>query len=1168
MTINELKTKKEDTFSSIECELLEAKKIKGSGRVEYVSDNQFKLICNINNELRVIPFSIKDVNIAKIIANRIYKKHYNICSFDTVGKEENKTFFLHITFFYSVLTDNICNIVLSEKVKQSLVEKKKIRDMPGYEMFIAANFQIKTESNYVFAFTNGFYENESVAEDVLSLISDGRNINDSEDEFDESTTLQSNLKKLKGLKIYGRDYNLCISIKSDSNGDYFSADAVDYYNREIPSLSLWCSEIFFKDERNYISERIKQEINSKPGYLQLWEEYSSLEGEVLLNKARTIGNFTVSNVVEYDDSREKSGSTKYRRLKPIGLSTEGFEVLKEGDVLINTMELPLYLLNPNLSWSEYQLYKNNGDSLKDKNHEKIKNQSVKIIKKIDDYFLIDDNGTAELYSGKFVYSIEGDEAQINRRAVSRDLIVNADCPMPALGILIEGKLPNGFNKSISLPKLEPITEFVNNKLFSKNSPTLVQRKAIDIALNTPDFAIIQGPPGTGKTTVIRAIIERLNEESDKTQNNTGEILVTSFQHAAVLNLRERLSVNSFPTPKFGTKDTENEEDSFSYIVSKWCLEYSKKLKDQNPELQDTNEIMELKRLHSNYIATPSSKNLNSFIDFVRKCNNFTEINETLDEISNRNLNTIANSNSDLLPYIRRIRTDKQAFADDGARNADTLYALLEPILNINNPKNYEILKILDEAATTEDEVVTSDLLEKLKEIKLYLLGKCIPHPQYIATSSNELINKVYLETLKQLKTPKSEISGILSGLLNELDSNSDQIFDVISKYNYVFSATCQQCDGREITAAKRYYSAHMSYDTVIVDEAARVNPGDLMIPMAKARNRIILVGDHRQLPHIYDEELAEKLMETNTNFEQKYINSNIQKSMFEYLMEKAKELTSIDNIQRVITLDYQFRMHPLLGNFVNENFYKNHNIEESFKSPTGDMIKNYTQNLFNKPLYWANIPLSKGPEEKNGTTRTREIEVNYIIKKIEEYIIKEIEKDKVYKEKLNIQIEQFIKGNYEEKYNIGLTYGIITFYSGQKKLLKGALDTLIKKYSKINNEESALIHQKLQRVKIGSVDEFQGMEFDVIFLSIVRSHKFLEYDDEIDDKVKGIRNYGFLTSENRLCVALSRQKKLLIIVGDTEPFIGKEWISLAQKCVPAMVELYNLCEKEQVIINE
>ena len=136
---------------------------------------------------------------------------------------------------------------------------------------------------------------------------------------------------------------------------------------------------------------------------------------------------------------------------------------------------------------------------------------------------------------------------------------------------------------------------------------------------------------------------------------------------------------------------------------------------------------------------------------------------------------------------------------------------------------------------------------------------------------------------------------------------------------------------------------------------------------------------------------------------------------------------------------------------------------------------------------------------------------------------------------------------------------------------------------------------------MGSVDAFQGMEFDVIFLSVVRSngkkpmvrlnresqpepinYEYLEQYKGIDkkqidmksaeyskwelyrDKV-GMQNYGFLISENRLCVSLSRQKKLLIVVGNTEMFCKGEWGIIAEICVPGMKKLYELCKGEDVI---
>ena len=60
------------------------------------------------------------------------------------------------------------------------------------------------------------------------------------------------------------------------------------------------------------------------------------------------------------------------------------------------------------------------------------------------------------------------------------------------------------------------------------------------------------------------------------------------------------------------------------------------------------------------------------------------------------------------------------------------------------------------------------------------------------------------------------------------------------------------------------------FRTVIVDEAARSNPLDILIPMALAERRIILVGDHRQLPHILEpdiESIKQPRFDTNPEFD-------------------------------------------------------------------------------------------------------------------------------------------------------------------------------------------------------------------------------------------------------------------------------------------------------------
>src|SRR4029077_17271736 len=59
---------------------------------------------------------------------------------------------------------------------------------------------------------------------------------------------------------------------------------------------------------------------------------------------------------------------------------------------------------------------------------------------------------------------------------------------------------------------------------------------------------------------------------------------------------------------------------------------------------------------------------------------------------------------------------------------------------------------------------------------------------------------------------------------------------------------------------------------------------------------------------------------------------------------------------------------------------------------------------------------------------------------------------------------------------------------------------------------------------IESVDTFEGRESDAVILSLVRSN----------DRAA----IGFLNDPNRVNVAISRAKKLLVIVGDSKTVIG------------------------------
>jgi regulator of nonsense transcripts 1 len=78
-------------------------------------------------------------------------------------------------------------------------------------------------------------------------------------------------------------------------------------------------------------------------------------------------------------------------------------------------------------------------------------------------------------------------------------------------------------------------------------------------------------------------------------------------------------------------------------------------------------------------------------------------------------------------------------------------------------------------------------------------------------------------------------------------------------------------------------------------------------------------------------------------------------------------------------------------------------------------------------------------------------------------------------------------------------------------------------------------HPKAHLVRVGTVDSFQGQETDLVLISTVRSNPLQEL--------------GFLRDPRRLCVAITRARRGLIIVGDRSVLQScRHWAALLQSC--------------------
>ena len=1092
-----------ESIRQIECEVIKPKigkyeeikeKFKKDGVIE-VSDKKGEYLY-IHNELS-ISFKIVDKNQKNKLDDYFLRKYKNIAYIDSVfaTKDELKIF-ITIYFFYpdNRLNQNFSLYINEEMKKQYSKELSKEYDK---------NFYISNGNNRYYIY--------SITEDTITLFGKDYYL---EFQLEEEDTVfkdeKFNFFEIKKIGKYS---------KKDKNS----------YIASLLKLAIGRS-IKILDKKEHVSNSIAKRIKEDRGYLNLWEKYASIEGDFLINKARQIGEIKIKSTSNLE------GGYRVLYLE----NREQIEKLKVGDCLELQKKLPSYFLYEEMDWNDYRneceirkmeneesdmeveeilddnLFSETVDTpqfisedeqILDKKKKKTNNR-IKIYKinKEENSILVENFSIKDIEKKHLILSILGDQLQIERREKARDKIKEGKAAMPTIGLILNGSLEN-IEKLMEnkIDKIDSLTPFVKDKIF-KNEPTQRQKEAIEIALNTPDIAVIQGPPGTGKTTVITAIIERLNERVDKKEDNKGKILITSFQHDAVKNVISRLRINSLPTLKFGRKD---EDDFFTEKeIENWCEEVRDKLKQNVSNLEKNLEKEGLLNLYKEYLILPSEYTEEKLLLAIKKISVNSKLIERIDTYLSE---SSFNEDSILLNNIRKFRTTKEGFLDGGAEICYNIYISLKELVK-NNKKFENTLKLLEKGYLIKDNEVDEDFLKSMFILKNNLLNLLIPKPIYKKERINNEIKEIYKIAEQELCTPKNEEEKIIFNFYNEISNNSLFIKKILENYCFVYSATTQQSEGVEIRKAKGKVREDPIYDVVIVDEAARVNPLDLMIPLSQATKKIILVGDHRQLPHVYNEDIFDELQndgEIDENLREK----GISQSMFEYLKEKADELEKKDNIKRTITLDRQYRMHKLLGNFINQNFYEVYN--EGFHSPLADEI--FKQDFYKTPLVWIDVKNTVDKEIKKGTSRKRESEANIIVNKLKEMIT---------------------SGKGEK-----LTYGVISFYKAQ-------VDEITEKLKKEGLSN---------KVKVGSVDAFQGMEFDVMFLSVVRTNT--------KESLNSRFPYGFLASENRLCVALSRQKRLLVVVGDSDIFYSKEWKELAKKSVPAMVNLYELCLKEGEIID-
>ncbi len=274
------------------------------------------------------------------------------------------------------------------------------------------------------------------------------------------------------------------------------------------------------------------------------------------------------------------------------------------------------------------------------------------------------------------------------------------------------------------------------------------------------------------------------------------------------------------------------------------------------------------------------------------------------------------------------------------------------------------------------------------------------------------------------------------------------------------------------------------YDWVIVDEAARASPMELVVAM-QAGKRVLLVGDHLQLPPSYPQ--------------------SVEAEAAKLLGVSRKDFRRINNFKRAFSSSYgqatgrtlriQYRMASAINTLVSHCFYSDSPLEVGRDAP-GDEYQ-LLPAFLSKQVVWVDTQ-DQGRTAFHRSAGTHE---GALVNEVEASAVVEVVR-------AIVSSSNFVQRVTELDTSGEALIGVIAMYAAQRDLIR----------RKLEQADWAVGLRDL--FTVGTVDSYQGKENRIIVLSVVRNSA-------------GDGHIGFLSDPERINVAMSRAKDRLVIVSSS-----------------------------------
>ncbi len=634
---------------------------------------------------------------------------------------------------------------------------------------------------------------------------------------------------------------------------------------------------------------------------------------------------------------------------------------------------------------------------------------------------------------------------------------------------------------------------VKKKLLEKKyPPNESQMNAIFSGINAKDVFLVMGPPGTGKTTVILEWVKYFVKQGKR-------VLVSSQNNKAVDNVLARIA-----DEKYIDIIRVGSESKLQSEVIPYMFENKVAALRENISLNSAEKIKVIDQVVADW------ERYSRGIEYAVKVAKSVE--KARAQFKNA-------AEADFMPLYRKLRELYRQHEDIQRQKRSTVYSInqLKDKIEKHESGGMALLKMFTKGfyenniESIKKELATYDAL-KIKEQRIVNEYNSLRNKY---TQEYELLRDVDLTNLSMVLDEEHEaLSGLrvmpekrpeniwgiyqvcygcqlksgadcikLQSLLEKEKRKATQLRNAImmwkgeieSQQNYALNEIVLEsvdlvgatCIG--INSQKRF--ANLDFDVTIIDEAGQIQVHNALVPMSVS-NKLIMLGDHKQIPPTADQEMVDLCEENGVKPDL------LSMSLFEKMYYDLPEANKI-------MLDTQYRMPAEIADTISEWFYEGKYFSPEFKKNLPSLIPS----LSTKPY----VIIDTSKESKRFE---RKIEGAGCDNAMEADIIFDL-------------ISQ-IAGNPENDLK---EIGVISAYKSQVKLVKNRLNKILPK--------------ELVNEMVATLDSYQGQERDIILYSFTKSSKDSPYR----------RRIGFLNELRRLNVAMTRCKKMLILIGDME-FLG------------------------------